>query len=476
MAKASTEKKSKTSLEPSEIFCAVGLHMTAQDMKNLCTGKDSQSGTKLLKWVSDDKDGAWNIASNSQKIDMAGNDTKFKKFFKEDAVKYQVAGNPSYSSTDKDKRKQLVGAVVAGFSAALGIQDFMKKMGDNGKVSKVYLTGATWPKEVDDFRLKNENSGFDYNSSDMVCKVNSQTFYGISLKKKTNVKGADPTMINKAYSTFIKSSKFDKAREKLFDERKKYFAQKVRDAHKDGIINMPELETGRGKNDDDWIWNYNFRKPDGTLVALINLKGSNDNDKPVMLSDVEGTVADKQLLNKPKGKMGLKEYINDDLAKPDNKLFGEFRNVIDANGELFAESLIDIVLKTKMQSRLSAKKIGKMFFEFALVTGYADYSQRKDPNQDKLTLNAAKVIPQHSILCGLANLAGNKKKYEVVYDKKQKLETNAAKVFYDLNRDGTTILNLQLRYKGNFKQQPQFFATLADGFVKQMHEECVVTR
>ena len=469
---ASTEKKSNTSLEPSEIFCAVGLHMTERKMKSLCNPKDAQSGTKLLKWVSADTNGGWAIASNSQKIDMGGNDTKFKKFFKEDAVKYQVAGNPAYSSTDKDKRKQLVGAVVAGFSAAMGIRKFIKSMGDSGSVQKVYLTGATWPADVADFRLKNEDSGFDYNSSDLVCKVNSQTFYGISLKKKTNAKGADPTMINKAYTTFIRSKKFDKARTKLFEERKKYFAQKVRDAHDDEIINMPEVKS----MSDDKIWDYNFKKPDGTNVALINLKGSNDNDKPVMLSDVEGSVADKQLLNKPKGKMGLKEYINDDLAKSDNKLFGEFRKVIDANGELFATSLIDIVLKTKMQSRLSAKKIGEMFFEFALVTGYADYSQRKDPNQDKLTLNAAKVIPQHSILCGLANLAGNKKKYEVVYDTKQKEETNAAKVFYDLNRDGTTILKLQLRYKGNFKQQPQFMATLADGFVKQMHEECVITR
>ena len=476
MTKVSTKKTSNTSLEPSEIFCAVGLHMTDAKMKGLCNPPDAQSGTKLLEWVSADKKGAWDIASNSQKIDMAGNDNKFKKFFKEDAVKYQVAGNPAYSSTDKDKRKQLIGSVVAGFSAAMGIKKFIKSMGDRGTVQKVYLTGATWPADVEDFRLNKEPDGFDYNSSDLVCKVNSQTFYGISLKKKTNATGADPTMINKAYTTFIRSKKFDKAREKLFDERKKYFAQIVRDAHKDGIINMPELETGRGKNDDNWIWNYNFKKPDGTNVALINLKGSNDDDKPVMLSDVEGTVADKKLLKKPTGKMGLKEYINDDLAKSDNKLFGEFRDVIDANGELFAESLIDVVLKTKMASKLKAKRIGKMFFEFALVTGYADYSQRKDPSQDKLTLNAAKVIPQHSILCGLANLAGNKKNYEVVYDKKQKLETNAAKVFYDLNRDGTTILNLQLRYKGNFKQQPQFFATLADGFVKQMHEECVVTR
>ena len=472
MTKASTKKTSSTSLEPSEIFCAVGLHMTERKMKSLCNPKDAQSGTKLLKWVSADKNGGWAIASNSQKIDMGGNDTKFKKFFKEDAVKYQVAGNPAYSSTDKDKRKQLIGAVVAGFSAAMGIRKFIKSMGDSGSVQKVYLTGATWPADVADFRLKNEDSGFDYNSSDLVCKVNSQTFYGVSLKKKTNAKGADPTMINKAYTTFIRSKKFDKARKKLFEERKKYFAQKVRDAHKDEIINMPELRS----MSDDKIWDYNFKKPDGTNVALINLKGSNDDDKPVMLSDVEGTVADKQLLKKPTGKMGLKEYINDDLAKSDNKLFGEFRKVIDANGELFATSLIDIVLKTKMQSRLSAKKIGKMFFEFALVTGYADYSQKKDPSKDTLTLNPAKVIPQHSILCGLANLAGNKKKYEVVYDTKQKEETNAAKVFYDLNRDGTTILNLQLRYKGNFKQQPQFMATLADGFVKQMHEECVITR
>ena len=472
MASKNTTKASKTSLEPSEIFCAVGLHMTERKMKSLCDPKDAQSGTKLLKWVSADKKGAWDIASNAQKIDMAGNDNKFKKFFKEDAVKYQVAGNPAYSSTDKDKRKQLIGSVVAGFSAAMGIRKFIKSMGDSGSVQKVYLTGATWPADVADFRLNKEPDGFDYNSSDLVCKVNAQTFYGVSLKKKTNAKGADPTMINKAYATFLGKKKFDKARKKLFEERKKYFAQKVRDAHKDEIINMPELRS----MSDDKIWDYNFKKPDGTNVALINLKGSNDDDKPVMLSDVEGTVADKQLLKKPTGKMGLKEYINDDLAKSDNKLFGEFRKVIDANGELFATSLIDIVLKTKMQSKLRAKKIGKMFFEFVLVTGYADYSQRKDPNQDKLTLNTANVIPQHSILCGLANLAGNKKKYEVIYDTKQKEETNAAKVFYDLNRDGTTILKLQLRYKGNFKQQPQFMATLADGFVKQMHEECVITR
>ena len=31
-------------------------------------------------------------------------------------------------------------------------------------------------------------------------------------------------------------------------------------------------------------------------------------------------------------------------------------------------------------------------------------------------------------------------------------------------------------YKGDFKQQPQFFATLSEDFMHQMHDECVVTK
>ena len=46
MAKASTQKK--TSLEPSEVFCAVGLLMPTKDMKNLV--KD-ETGAALLKWA-----------------------------------------------------------------------------------------------------------------------------------------------------------------------------------------------------------------------------------------------------------------------------------------------------------------------------------------------------------------------------------------------------------------------------------------
>ena len=127
-----------------------------------------------------------------------------------------------------------------------------------------------------------------------------------------------------------------------------------------------------------------------------------------------------------------------------------------------------------MQAGLRAKDIGGYNFEFALVTGYADYTPSvKNP---KLNLNPAKVIPQHSILCGLSDLQGNNKPYVLEFDAKKKEDANAAKVFYNLKKAGVTILILELRYKGDFKAQPQFFATLGDDFITQMFDRCIVNR
>ena len=175
--------------------------------------------------------------------------------------------------------------------------------------------------------------------------------------------------------------------------------------------------------------------------------------------------------------MGLKDYINADLARKDNKLFKGFNKIIQDNAEYFANSLIDMVLKVQLNTKLKAKDIGDYNFEFALVTGFADYKQNnKDASKDKLKLEKAKFIPLHTILCGLANLAGNEKPYKMELDTEQKEKTNAAKVFYTLSRDGVPILDLQLRYKGDFKSMPQFFATITDEFQTQLNEKCLVTK
>ena len=458
MAQAKTEKK--TSLEPSEVFCAMGLLMTASEINELVQDK---SGKELLRWASDKK----TISKANKGIQPF--DKRFEKMFESAGDKKVV--------NDIKKREPLVANIVAGFSAALGVKRFMYFMGDSNKpVSKVYLTGATWPGEVDKFRLRNEDTKFDYNSSDMVAQANSQTFYGISLKKKKNITGADPTLINKAYSTFIDGDKFVKQRNKLNEIRQEYFAEMVRKAQREGIINLLIDGVPADKATTEAIWDHKVIDPRNPRksYAVINLKGSNKDDKPVEVSDVTDPLLFEAT---KKGTVGLRSYINDDLARPDNELYSKMNEIIQKNAKFFADSLIDIVLKTKMQTKLQAKDIGGMSFEFALVTGYADYSpNKKDPSKDKLVLKPAKVIPQHTILCGLANLAGNKKPYKMEFDKAQKESTNAAKIFYKLSKDGTTILDLQLRYKGDFKQQPQFFATLSDDFVTQMQDDCIIEK
>ena len=449
MATKSTEKK--TSLEPSEVFCAAGLLMPTRKINELV--KDS-SGGDLLTWASTD---GLNVVSKVKPLDP-----KFKAMF---------SGAASLSGKS---RNDLVANIVAGFSAAIGVKKFVKSMGDNVDiVDNVYLTGAKWPTAVEKFQLKNEKSGFDYNSSDFVVEVDNKTFYGISLKKKKNVKGADPTIINKAYSTFIDGPSFQKQRDKLNEIRQNYFPNVIRKAQEAGVINIKGLD--RMSNSD--IWSMKVQAPNGgKKYDLINIKGFNNTDNPVDLSDIDGTIEGTTFFDATKkGQVGLRDFINADLAKEDNELYQGFNKLIQENAEFFATSLIDIVLKTQMQTKLKAKEIGDYFFEFALVTGYADYTPKKK-GDDVLNLKPAKVLPQHTILCGLANLAANNKPYLMVYDGDAKKDAAAAKVFYKLKRDGVTILDLQLRYKGDFKQQPQFFATLSDEFIAQMHDECVIER
>ena len=452
MAKKNTQKR--TSLEPSEVFCAVGLLMPTKNMRSLVT---DQTGAELLRWASSDGE------KKSQEIDNL--DAKFKAMFK-------AAGT---LKRGEKKRSDMVANIVAGFSGALGSKAFMEAMNTKVDVATaVYMTGAKWPASVDIFRMKDKSSGFDYNSSDLVVQAGPKKFFGISLKKKPNVKSPDPTIINKAFSTFLEGDNKNKqALEDLNKVRQEYFADIVKEAQKDGIINVRGLESMTTEQ----VWNAKLRKPDGDPVALINLKGVNDKDDPIELTDVPGTVDQITIYDKPKGKMGLKDYINADLARKDNKLFKGFNKIIQDNAEYFANSLIDMVLKVQLNTKLKAKDIGDYNFEFALVTGFADYKQNnKDSSKDKLKLEKAKFIPLHTILCGLANLAGNKKPYKMELDTAQKEKTNAAKVFYTLSRDGVPILDLQLRYKGDFKSMPQFFATITDEFQTQLKEKCLVTK
>jgi len=450
VARQSTAKASRTSLEPSEIFCAVGLKMPNATIRKLCS---DNSGNAILAWAPVTGKG---IADGGD-IDMGANRPKFLNMF-----------NVTQYNTD-NKKQGFIANVVAGFSAAIGIKGFLAKHGENlDIVPKVHLTGARWGLAVQHLRLFNEDDGFDYNSSDLIIEVDELTWFGISLKKKKNVKGADPTLINKAFTTLLKGDKFDTQRESLLEARKKYFAGIVRKAQQDGLINI-----NLPANDED-LWELKTPDPtkNGKMIRIINLKGSNNNKKAVELTDLPDS-----LFTKTSGVTGLRDYINQDLSKPDNELYAAFAKIMLDFSNHLALLLIDTVLKTQMQSKLRAQNIGDMFFEFALVTGYADFTlNKKNLAQSKLNLNAATVIPQHSILCGLANLQGNRFEYKLVPDTKKKEKASAAKIFYQLKKQNTQILDMELRYKGDFSQQPQFFATLAKPFITQMLVKCEIRK
>ena len=147
------------------------------------------------------------------------------------------AGFLKLMDPDNDKR---VADMAVGVSAAIAIRNYIKT--PSSKVI-TYMTGNTWPKEVEDFKVS--AYGFvDYNSSDiLVRKVSDRTlFYGISLKKKPTVKSNDPTLINKTFSSAFDGPEFDELKEELVATREDYFADLVIEAVKNGIILKKDIK------------------------------------------------------------------------------------------------------------------------------------------------------------------------------------------------------------------------------------------
>ena len=316
---------------------------------------------------------------------------------------------------------------AVGISAALAIKGWLKSshgQGNDAVAEKVFLTGNIWPKEVEKFRIK--AYGFDdYNSSDFIVKTGDKKYFGVSLKKKPKKNSADPTLINKAFDTVLNGQQFNKIKEEITDLRTVYFAGLVRQANEDGILYIKDIN----------------RQTD-------SISGGYGNDK---------------------APDAMRKFVNSDLAKTNNVLFKRLTQYMDDNADLFAKTLINLVLKVKLYDELSAnKKLSDFTFGFALVTGIGEMSRGK-PN-----ISSGKAIDLHTILCGLSDLEANKKPYKIAVDFEKKAEANAAKKFFKLSKAGVNILDMELRYKGSFTSQPQFFATVTKEFQTILTEKCLV--
>jgi hypothetical protein len=375
-------------------------------------------------------------------------------------------GNPAiekgFTDLMDENNKEALKDLAAGISAAKGVRDHLSKSGESGgsrMKPSIFMTGNVWPKDVEKFRVS--AYGFeDYNSADVIVTADSVTYYGISLKKKRSSSGGEPTLINKAFDTVLQGKKFDTIKDKLAKIRQEYFASLVIEAVDKGLILKSHIK--------------NFDQLKRTEQGRKELFEAKQRDKNLFDRSYIDTKGSAKLLNGYKAdetnnENSMRYFVNKKLASKDNVLFKEFVSVMNEYSDLFAESLINIILKTKLFEELDAKSLDNYKFDFFLVTGVGDVSPKGE-----VKVGSASVLPLKTTLCGLTRIEEKykNKKYEIVLNEQKKGASDAAKIFLQLKRGNLTLLDLEIRYKGAFTPQPQFQGTLNSDFKKLLEDEC----
>jgi hypothetical protein len=354
---------------------------------------------------------------------------------------------------DENKPDKLTD-LAAGISAANAVRKYMGVSASKNVTS--YMTGNVWPKDVEKFKVS--AYGFaDYNSADVMVTADNKTFYGFSLKKKKKTTDASPTLINKAFDSLLIGEEFDDTKKKLVEIRTEYFADLVIEAVKKKIILKKDI-----KNFDNLASNnkkelFEAKQRDKTQFdrAYIDTKGYAMADKGYLDPNT----------NDPKS---MRAFVNSKLAESKNPLFEAFLKVLNKNSQLFADSLLNIILKVKLFDEMDAKELKKFKFDFALVTGVGYV------RGDDVFVGTSSVVDLKTTLCGLTRLDKYYKndEYKIAVDKEKSAKSKGAKIFLQLKRGILVLLDLEIRYKGAFTPQPQFQATLSQKFIEFLKKEC----
>ena len=207
------------------------------------------------------------------------------------------------------------------------------------------------------------------------------------------------------------------------------------------------------KQDADKIFNLKVKrlKSDGKSenIPLINLKGTDEIERGGNTKLPSKTRED------------FRKFVNQRLYSTGTQVNPLFQAFLDAMSDpkvsnMIAESLLNKVLKLQLYDVLETW--GKSDFEFYLVEGVGQVSTKLMP-----TVSAANTKSLHSIIITMVNLA--KLPASLVFDK-TKTGTGAARVNFTLLKGKYKILDIVLRYKGNFFSMPQFLATTTPEFNK----------
>ena len=386
-------------------------------------------------------------------------------------------------------------------------------IGQNGPPSAIYLTGNKWHPNVDVFKI--EAFGMkDYNSSDVIVQY-GDTYYGISLKKKAYASAGSPTLINNAFSSFFKGSEFTKFIMEMTQAKTKFFAKVIYDACTDNTPNspfyVPEANDGKGgtilecnqvyqtkgtKNLVSQKYTISGMKlqSDGTLniqdarkildvrVDIWRKTGKGDwelkkNVKLLQLKDIKALA---RISNEfpTEFKTRFRDYVNKSLYAKNGKiseLWTTFVGIMNDDrprqgGKSIKQAMVDSlftrILKIDLYTQL--EKIKRNDFKFYLVTGVGRALKPRGSEMFSPKVEQATTKSLSSILANLAELCPDDCLKSIEFLEASATEASVALVLSVTPKGSSAkvpILNIKLRYAGNFSAYPRFEATMTKEFL-----------
>lgn len=326
-----------------------------------------------------------------------------------------------YTSLEVEALENDYSNLVQAISAA---EVIAKKGGWKG-ADKVYLTGKAWSDDVKQFQVTKYGMK-DFNASDFIIKK-GDNYIGISLKKKKSATTGDPTLINKGFTTLLKGKAFDKVREDLDDASYTFYSGVIKTAQR-FQLSRPKIAVDKDGN--PWI--------SKTMMDKLGKNTKNLNNK-----------------NWKKFVTGLPNDLINYQLKKSRSLFKPMADVIEKNADLFADTLIRLILKTEL------KELQKVNFDFALVTGVGRMlkSGLVIESGDYQDVDTMTTKVDELFKTGKPSMKLNSKKTQA-FDK----GSNAAMLHMILSIGSSPICDVTLRYKGNFASAPSFLATFSKEF------------
>ena len=324
-----------------------------------------------------------------------------------------------YTTLEEESLEGNYDNLLKGISAA----EVIMKKGWNS-ANKVYLTGKAWSDDVKQFQMTKYGMK-DFNASDFIIKKD-KNYLGVSLKKKKSTNTGDPTLINKGFTTLLQGSEFNKVRDDLDDASYMFYRGVIKTAQR-----FQELKPKIAMTDGvPWI--------SKTLNDKLGVKAKNLTNKNW-----------KKFVN------GLpNELINYQLKK-NKSIFKPMSEVIEDNADLFADTLLKLILKTEL------KDLQKVNFDFALVTGIGRMlkSGLIISKGDYTDVDTMVTKLDELFETGKPTMKLNPKKTQA-FDK----NSTAAMLHMILSVGTNPICDITLRYKGSFSSAPTFLATFSKEF------------